>query len=52
MDNNKLIERLRKLFKPIRSGEDRRKSNDPDYKGPELRSGKERRSRKRQGYPS
>ena len=51
MSNDKLMERIRKFFRDIRSGEDRRKSSDPNYKGPERRSGQEERSRKNQGYP-
>jgi len=37
-----------------RSGEDRRKFNDPNYKGPERRSNKERRSgmERRKNAPS
>ena len=36
----------RRSGKELRSGIDRRKSNDPNYKGPERRSGQDTRSNK------
>ncbi len=44
MDNDKLMEKIRRLLGEIRSGEDRRKSIDPYYKRSERRSGIDRRS--------
>lgn len=42
--NDELTERLRGLLRELRSGKDRRQSIDPNYKGPERRIGKDRRS--------
>ncbi len=52
MKNDKLMERIRKLLGDLRSGEDRRILSDPNDKGPERRSGKDRRSRKKCGKSS
>jgi len=46
MNNEKLMERIRKLLGDLRSGNERRKLSDANHKGPERRGGKDRRSRK------
>lgn len=46
MNNDKLMERIRKLLGDLRSGNERRKLSDLNHKGPDRRSGKDRRSRK------
>jgi len=44
MYNNQVIPRQVKTFMLRRSGEDRRKFDDPNYTGTERRNGKDRRS--------
>jgi len=41
--NGDLTERIRRILRELRLDEDRRKVHDPNYKGPERRSGKDRR---------